>query len=381
MELDFDKEMDALLRQTAKTDAFVTTNGAGTAAHIDADAISAFAENALPEKTRALYMTHLADCDRCRKILSNLIALNSEPWPPATSAIETPEIAIAPAPWYKKLFAFPQLAYVMGALVLVFGGMIGFLVVQNKLNTGSEITQVRDNEMPPAAAPYKPDPSAAANSAMPEANTAANANASVSLDNRLQTGQAFDSNTTSGYSAEGPGATGNKAGEESKATSMPATEATPPVEDDMLATRDGAISQPRDPNALAREDQKKSEQKEAAPKSAQEPTATLANPAPPPPPPAKRAQQPLGGVPIVKDADREKGDASGSSSGKKQLGGKSFSRSGGVWYDSAYNGQATTDVRRGTDQYRKLDSGLRNIADNLGGTVVIVWSSKAYRIQ
>lgn len=378
MELDFDKEMDALLRQTAKTDAFVTTNGAGTAAHIDADAISAFAENALPEKTRALYMTHLADCDRCRKILSNLIALNSEPWPPATSAIETPEIAIAPVPWYRKLFAFPQLAYVMGALVLVFGGMIGFLVVQNRLNKGPEITQVRDNEMP-AAAPYKPDSSSTANSALPAANTAANTNASVSLDNRLQTGQAFDTNTVSGYSADGPGATGNKAGEESRAASMSATEATPPVENDLLRTRDEAISQPRDPGALAREDQKKSEQKEA-PKAA-EPTATLANPAPPPPPPAKRAQQPLGGVPSVKDADREKGDASGSSSGKRQLGGKSFSRSGGVWYDSAYNGRATTDVRRGTDQYRKLDPGLRNIADNLGGTVVIVWAGKAYRIQ
>jgi hypothetical protein len=66
MELDFDKEIDALLRQTARSEQFAAANGSNAPAHIDADAISAFAENALPEKTRALYMTHLADCGRCR---------------------------------------------------------------------------------------------------------------------------------------------------------------------------------------------------------------------------------------------------------------------------------------------------------------------------
>jgi hypothetical protein len=35
----------------------------------------------------------------------------------------------------------------------------------------------------------------------------------------------------------------------------------------------------------------------------------------------------------------------------------------------------------GTDSYKNLDGGLRAIADNLGGTVVVVWKEKAYRIQ
>ena len=66
---------------------------------------------------------------------------------------------------------------------------------------------------------------------------------------------------------------------------------------------------------------------------------------------------------------------------KRTISGKTFENRDRVWYDSAYHGQATTNVRRGTEEYKKLDGGLRNIANSLGGTVVIVWKEKAYRIQ
>jgi hypothetical protein len=63
------------------------------------------------------------------------------------------------------------------------------------------------------------------------------------------------------------------------------------------------------------------------------------------------------------------------------VGGKTFKRENNVWYDSTYRGQATTNVARGTNEYKKLDAGLRGIAENLGGTIVVVWKQKAYRIQ
>jgi hypothetical protein len=63
------------------------------------------------------------------------------------------------------------------------------------------------------------------------------------------------------------------------------------------------------------------------------------------------------------------------------VGGKRFENRNGAWYDSAYRGQGTTNVNRGTDPYKKLDRGLRDIADTLGGTVVVVWKDKAYRIR
>lgn len=62
-------------------------------------------------------------------------------------------------------------------------------------------------------------------------------------------------------------------------------------------------------------------------------------------------------------------------------GGKSFELRGNVWYDTAYSGQSLTDVRRGTDAYRALDSGFRAIADKFTGTVVILWKEKGYRVR
>jgi hypothetical protein len=68
-------------------------------------------------------------------------------------------------------------------------------------------------------------------------------------------------------------------------------------------------------------------------------------------------------------------------SGRRQAGGKTFDFRQGAWYDSEYRGQATTNVRRGTAEYRNLNSGVRSIAENVPGTVVIVTGNKAYRIQ
>lgn len=65
----------------------------------------------------------------------------------------------------------------------------------------------------------------------------------------------------------------------------------------------------------------------------------------------------------------------------RQVSGKTFKKIGGTWFDSDYGTQKQISVRRGTNQYRNLDSGLRSIADQFSGTVVILWKSKAYRIQ
>jgi hypothetical protein len=66
---------------------------------------------------------------------------------------------------------------------------------------------------------------------------------------------------------------------------------------------------------------------------------------------------------------------------EKRISGKGFQRRNNVWYDNSYRGQATTNVRRGTDEYRKLDGGLRSIAESLAGVVVVMWEGKAFRIQ
>ena len=138
MEMDFDKEIDAMLRK-AQRDAPVLVGDFASSRHLDADEISAFAENAMPEKSRALQMAHLADCNRCRKILSDVLVMNSE----ASPAVASPGvITIAErAPWYRHLFLFPNLAYVMGSLVLIFSAFLGYTIYQRSSDGQMAISQ------------------------------------------------------------------------------------------------------------------------------------------------------------------------------------------------------------------------------------------------
>lgn len=121
MEFEFDKEMDALLRQATRSGETHASDAAG--AHLDADEISVFAENALSEKAKPRVINHLADCDRCRTILSNTIILNSEAAektaPAAVQGEENAVAAVSAVPWYKKLFSTRNLAFGLGTLVVV----------------------------------------------------------------------------------------------------------------------------------------------------------------------------------------------------------------------------------------------------------------------
>ena len=130
MELEFDKEMDALLRKAAGRGVLV---GDDPKSHLDADTIAAFAENALPQKSRTIYTQHLAACDPCRMSLANLISMNADA-EPAMAVVAAP-VPVVEIPWYRKLFLGPNLAYVMGGLVLLFGGMLGVVVLQRSYSS------------------------------------------------------------------------------------------------------------------------------------------------------------------------------------------------------------------------------------------------------
>ncbi len=94
---------------------------------------------------------------------------------------------------------------------------------------------------------------------------------------------------------------------------------------------------------------------------------------------ARRADEKGARAKKAEDLSARSGE--GFAASRRSVGGKTFELKQGAWYDAAYAGQKTKNVRRSSEDYRKLDSGLRSIADSIGGTVVIVWNSKAYRIQ
>jgi hypothetical protein len=69
----------------------------------------------------------------------------------------------------------------------------------------------------------------------------------------------------------------------------------------------------------------------------------------------------------------------------RSIGGRTFRRQGGAWVDTQYkSSRPTTSVARGSEQYRALvadEPELRAITQQLGGEVIVVWKSRAYRFH
>lgn len=73
MRPEFDRQIDSLLRDHARrADGRPAGREVGAAAHLDADELSAFAENSLPARARARHTAHLAECGECRKLVSQI---------------------------------------------------------------------------------------------------------------------------------------------------------------------------------------------------------------------------------------------------------------------------------------------------------------------
>ena len=62
-----DTQIDVLLRRHAER---ARSNSA--IEHLDADELNAFAEGSLPVAARSRCVSHLADCDDCRRLVSQL---------------------------------------------------------------------------------------------------------------------------------------------------------------------------------------------------------------------------------------------------------------------------------------------------------------------
>ena len=376
MELEFDKEIDAILRKGRSGQ--VAAVKAATASHLDADSISAFAENALPPRAKLLYMEHFADCDQCRKDLSQVVRMNSAAIA-ADGAVISNATTIAAEPaasWLSKLFRTPNLAMAMGALILTFGGVLGYLVIQNRTNTAnSTVSQVTDQEQNKPAPSFNDDASAVSNSANATAtNSAAPAAPSMPVASANTatntTGTATGSATAgkqpeSGYTADGTTTDVSKSGE--VAPAAPVTENKPAAVEERKDSDDKAKERSSD-ERISKREYDNNMSRDASPGGAPRKTDTGATRSGP------RQDNTL-------QNQTQNQVAGGAISATRSSGGKHFEKRSGIWYDSAYKGQSTTSVKRGTEKYIRLDSGLRSIADNLGGTVVIVWKDKAYRIQ
>lgn len=386
----FDKEIDALLRRSgqrrtapAEIDLKSETRNPKLEFHLDADEISAFAENALPERLKPKYTAHFAGCDRCRTILANTIALDAEAEAKTEIvSVAAPKIAAASIPWHRRFFAFPRLAYALGALVVLFGGFFAFLVVRNANEaTGSaDVSQSYDTPPRASGPSFETEAELPVPNAMSNTATAGNMASNAMMSNVASTAT---SNSTRSASADSAARTSsaNTAFVKSNSSLKDEEPAAVKSEDDrnaaqnqagapMTETADSSASRLREnekTNAATPPPDKKTTVSQDAsnaqelPMSARSTSATV----------RADTDAPKARLQKSKPAGAE----------NRHIGGKNFTRKEGVWYDASYNGQAMTNVSRGSGDYQKLDAGLRSIAGSLSGTIVIVWKNKAYRIQ
>lgn len=377
MELEFDKEMDAILRR-ARGDSGVSV----TTAHLDADTIAAFVENALPDKAKRSSAEHFADCDQCRKQLSFAMSMNTEVEKSEASSVAVP-IADAAIPWYSKLFRTPNLALGMGALVVAFSGIIGYLVIQNK--SAVNRSDIAANYSKPMSS--EPAPGAVA------ANSASDANKPVAPGSNINPAAP----AVSPANGSVPTALQPEASEPSSVTGR--------VDQPTVATKGGdadfsggvpadeeknelkaAGTQPAPQPKGGQPDETRDEKQAISKSVTEDVTATDRNRTTDdrlsregPYSPKKKDSGPTRAGPSV--TQQQSNANIYNQTQIRSVGGKSFDNRGGVWYDTSYNGQPMIRVTRGSEEYKKLDGSVKRAAENLGGTVVVVWKAKAYRIQ
>lgn len=403
MEVDFDKQIDTILRDLAKGK---TLAESPPVSHLDADELSAFAENALPPKARLRAMEHLADCQNCRKFLSTFALLSEEIESEVVQEAAKTIAAIPEIPWYRKLFAFPAISYAMGAMALLLVGTIGFLVLQNSQDTANSVAKNEpvaekvkgpsgvssDGEAPSSDVYSANAANAASNTAIPAANIASSSANSATVSN-----SAVSSANTVTDSEPKPTAAPLPVGSPTPSAPTSADKSTGSADrdaskDDAIAAKGGekesksanevasapiTEKQTMDDNLSQRAEttQNRAVQNQIMTPDGGETRRSV----PSAPPMAKK-------VPAREDinsggegARMNKSEPKPSST--RTVAGKTFSNEKGIWTDSSYRGGSTINVKRGTDEYKKLDSGLRSTADYLGGTVIIVWKDKNYKIQ
>src|ERR1051325_196812 len=103
----------------------------GGASHLDADELNAFAEGGLPAAARARYVSHLAECDQCRRQVADLAIASGAMTRSEQASAETHERA---GMWASLagLFALPVLRYAAFASMLIVIAGVTFVALRQR---------------------------------------------------------------------------------------------------------------------------------------------------------------------------------------------------------------------------------------------------------
>lgn len=417
-----DAQIDVLLRRYAGQ-----SQSASATEHLDADELNAFAEGSLPEAARSRYVSHLADCDGCRKIVSQL-AISSG----AVVAAETSRAPDASGyAWWKRFSGFfspMTLRYAAFAIVLVAVVGVVFLFMrrpapESSMVAQNEPTQNEPTKQAPASAVKPTNESAPANPTESKPTQVdrpvAAAQPSQSSDQISKLDQTKTGDTVSPpkpvsetETTTSPALAAKKAaepGESSQNYSPPPPPATQRAED-RYRPQTGGIASMGGPRKLEQQQPQQTADKQQTINSGRAGAgkdnqaeddnrrgAVYQNQANRGPADEKlkgpkrdvdnaannrNSNEVRGNASKTQTADEEKRESKEKPPETRSAGGRKFNRQGNAWVDAKFkSSMSLTNVSRGSSEFDALDSGLRSIAQQLGGEVIIVWKNKAYLIK
>ncbi len=384
-------EVDLLLRSLARQrDKSGSENGLslgdraeGFSEHLDADELNSYAEGVVPDPARGRYLEHLADCESCRRIVVDLSQAAG-----ATARYEVAQPQSGSSFWQKILALFSPAVLRFGVPALVLTAVIGIAFVALLQQRRGELVAMRsENDQRLATAPVtnneavNPAPSAT----VPPASGLAETEALRPAEERkLQDKQSPVAKEVTAPTDSALAKDGLSAGERGRTgtdliTSQPyapepkADAAPPPPVAAGAAQKSAEVAEVR---REKREDQDRSrdafqnQDEEHGPSRSRNNVQTPAN---------QRAMGSLSG----RGPNAEKKKAGEIET--RSISGRRFTREDNAWVDTDYSSpRATTVVKRGSEQFRTLiadEPGIRAIADQLSGVVIVVWKHRAYRIQ
>src|SRR5712692_5581155 len=155
-----DSQIDVLLKRYGRH-----AKSGAAAGHLDADELNAFAERSMPAASRSRYVSHLAECDDCRKLATQLSIAAGATTSVGAGAIETATGSL----WQKltSFFAPPMLRYAAFAAVLVAAVGVTFialrhqrdesaLVAKNEQRSQTQVSAVKQGDQAAPAVNQKP---------------------------------------------------------------------------------------------------------------------------------------------------------------------------------------------------------------------------------
>lgn len=418
-----DEQIELLIRRFgART---VGPNGGGS--HLDADEMNAFAEGALPQAARANYVSHLAECDECRRQVADLSIASGAINRAEQTAIGNPE-RVGLWASLAGLFALPMLRYAAFAVVLLAVAGVAFFALRQRTGSPASLVARSEGDQSQPQSAVRPAMDSQDGLANSNGSRAGNPNSPAPAATQPSTSQLPGSaagrqeelrpaDTTTAptvpaepmkeimkapevaekkaeqpiitakapypFSPAPPGETQGAGRVQSQTGGLANVSGGPKQQQQQITQADKAIQTERERDAIkdARLDDtnRKSDSPALAARRANDekskggPSRNMDNIA---------INNRSSNETVRLEAPKTEGRDSEDNPQTRSAGGHKFRKQGKAWVDQKFKSSLSLkNVARGSDEFAALDSGLRSIAQQISGEVIVVWKGKAYLIK